>query len=57
MSEEKIPQEILVCKVEFEFPEDFKAYWNPAKPVFSQLANGAFLLFPHMEPIIIDGIR
>ena len=57
ISEQKTLQEILVRKVQFGFPEDFKPCWNPAKPVFSQLANGAFLLLPYMEPFIIDDIR
>ena len=57
ISEQKTSLEILVRKVQFAFPEDFKPYWNPAKPVFSELANVAFLLLPYMEPFIIDDIR
>jgi len=56
-SEQKTPQGILVRKVQVEIPEDFKPYWNPAKPVFSQLANGASTLLPYMEPFIADSIR
>ena len=57
MSEQKTHQGILVRKVQFEFPENLKPCWNPAKPVFSQLANGASVLLPHMEPFITDSIR
>lgn len=48
---------IRVRKVHFEFPEDFRPDWNPSKPVFSQLANGASILLPSMEPFIIHAIR
>jgi predicted metal-dependent hydrolase len=57
MSEQKTPQGILVRKVQAEFPEDIKPYWNPAKRLFSQLANGGSMLLPHMEPFITDSIR
>ena len=55
--EQKTPQGILVRKVQVEISEDFKPYWNPAEPVFSQLANGASTLLPYMEPFITDSIR
>jgi len=57
MRQGKTRQGILVRKVRFEFPEDFRPYWNPSKPVFSQLANGTSLLLPYMEPFIIHSIR
>lgn len=57
MSLKKSLQGIVVRKIKFEFPEDFKAHWNPTKPELSQLANGASLLLPYMEPFIIDAIR
>ena len=57
MSGKKTDKGILVRKVQFEFPEDFRPYWNPAKPVLSHLANGASMLLPYMEPFIIDSIR
>lgn len=57
MSEKKTVQGILVRRVQFEFPEDFKPHWNPAKPELSQLANGASILLPYMEPFIINAIR
>ena len=37
MSDKKTDKGILVRKVQFEFPENFNPYWNPAKPVLSQL--------------------
>ena len=57
MSDKKTDKGILVRKVQFEFPEDFKPYWNSTKPVFSQLANAASMFLPYMEPFIIDSIR
>lgn len=57
MSDKKTDKGILVRQVQFEFPEDFRPYWNPAKPVLSHLANGASMLLPYMEPFIIDSIR
>ena len=57
MSEKKTPQGVLVRKVQFAFPEDFKPYWNSDKPIFSQMANGASLFLPYMEPFIIHSVR
>ena len=57
MSDKKTDKGILVRKVQFEFPEDFKPYWNSTKPVFSQLANAASMFLPYMEPFIIDSVR
>lgn len=51
MSSKKSLQGIVVRKIQFEFPEDFAAHWNPAKPEFSQLANGAS---PYMEDSLGD---
>jgi hypothetical protein len=53
----KTAQGILVRKVQFEFPDDFKPHWNPDDPAVSQLINGTSLLLPYMEPFIIDSIR
>lgn len=57
MANDKTAQGILVRKVQFEFPDDFRPYWVPDKPVFSQLANGASLFLPYMEPFIIHSVR
>lgn len=57
MSEKKTPGGILVRKVQFEFPEDFAPHWNPAKPVLSQILNGASLLPAYFEPYLVDSIR
>ncbi len=57
MAQQKTRSGILVRKVRFDFPENFKPYWNPERPVFSQLANGASLLLPYMEPFIIHAVR
>ncbi|MGH8010736.1 MAG: metal-dependent hydrolase [Candidatus Binatia bacterium] len=57
MSDNKTPGGLLVRKAQFEFPEDFPTYWNPAEPVWSQLFNGASMMLPHFEPFIIDAIR
>lgn len=57
MSGKRTPQGILVRGVQFDFSEEFRPYWNPKRPVFSQLANGASLLLPYMEPFIIHSVR
>lgn len=57
MSDKKTAQGILVRKVQFEFPSDFQAHWNPDDPALSQLINGTSLLLPYMEPFISDSIR
>ncbi len=57
MTDKKTPQGVLVRKVKFEFPEDFKPYWNPDKPELSHMANGASLFLPYMEPFIIHSVR
>jgi len=57
MNETKTPEGILVRKPPFEYPPDFAPHWNPAKPEWSQLANGASVILPYFEPCMIDAMR
>ncbi|MGH8006918.1 MAG: metal-dependent hydrolase [Candidatus Binatia bacterium] len=57
MSGKKDSKEIVVRKVQFEFPEDFHPHWNAAKPEFSQIFNSVSFMAPHFEPFIIDAVR
>ena len=57
MSEKRTPQGILVRKIQFEFPKDFKPQWNPTKPEWSHIVNSVSVLLPYFEPYLIDSIR
>lgn len=57
MNGKKDSREIVVRKVQFEFPEDFNPHWNTAKPELSQIFNSVSFMAPHFEPFIIDAVR
>jgi hypothetical protein len=46
-----------VRKIQFAYPDDLVAHWNPARPEWSQVANASSLLMPYLEPFLIDAIR
>lgn len=48
---------IVVRRIPFEYPEDIRARWNPAKPEWSHMVNGASLTMPYLEPYLIKCIR
>jgi predicted metal-dependent hydrolase len=48
---------LRVRRMQFEFPDDVKAHWNPAKPELSQVINACSLLMPYLEPFLIESIR
>ena len=57
MAGTKTPGGILVRKLQFEYPDDLRAHWHPARPEWSQMVNAASLLMPYLEPYLIDAIR
>jgi len=57
MSRKNDSKEIVVRKVQFAFPEDFKPHWNAAKPELSQIFNSVSFMAPAFEPFIIDAVR
>ena len=53
----KTPGGILVRRMQFAYPDDLTAHWNPARPEWSQVVNACSLLMPYLEPYLIDAIR
>lgn len=49
--------ELVVRRIPFEFPEDLEPHWNPTKPEWSHMVNGASLVMPYLEPYLIQAIR
>ncbi len=49
--------EIVVRKIPFEFSKDINPVWNPSKPEWSHMANGASLTMPYLEPFLIRTLR
>ncbi|MFT4634623.1 MAG: putative metal-dependent hydrolase [Arenicella sp.] len=49
--------ELVVRKIPFTFSECFKAIWNPSKPEWSHMVNGASLTMPYLEPFLIRTVR
>ncbi len=48
---------LRVRKVQFVYPDDLVAHWNPRRPEWSQVVNASSLLMPYLEPFLIDAIR
>ncbi len=51
------PTEMVIRKMPFEFPEDIEPHWNPEKPEWSHMVNGASLAMPYLEPYLIRTMR
>lgn len=51
------PAGIVIRKVPFTFPDDIDPHWNPAKPEWSHMVNGASLAMPFLEPYLIRTMR
>ena len=49
--------DIEVRKVPFEFADDVPAVWNPGRPEWSHMMNGASLTMPYLEPFLIKNVR
>lgn len=48
---------LRVRRIQFAFPDDVQAHWNPHKPELSQVINACSLLMPYLEPFLIESIR
>jgi predicted metal-dependent hydrolase len=48
---------MIVRRMRFPYPEGLKAWWNPARPEFSQIVNAASLGMPYLEPYLIETMR
>ncbi len=48
---------MTVRKMPFSYSGVKSAHWNPSKPEFSQIVNGASLAMPHLEPYLIRSMR
>jgi predicted metal-dependent hydrolase len=51
------PEDILVRRIPFDFPDDIEPHWKRDEPEFSHMINGASLTMPYLEPFLIDSIR
>jgi len=49
--------DLVVRRIPFEFPDDLEPHWNPSKPEWSHMVNGASLVMPYLEPYLIQCIR
>jgi hypothetical protein len=48
---------MTVRRMEFPWPEPVRAWWNPARPEFSQIVNAASLAMPYLEPYLVATMR
>lgn len=49
-------REILVRRIPFRFDEGIAPVWNPARPEWSHMVNGASLTMPYLEPFLIKTV-
>lgn len=56
-NDRRTPEEIVVRKIPFEFPDDIDPHWKPDEPELSHMINGASLTMPYLEPFLIDCMR
>lgn len=48
--------DIIVRRMPFAFSEPIAAIWNPARPEWSHMVNGASLAMPYLEPFLIKTV-
>jgi predicted metal-dependent hydrolase len=48
---------MTVRRMRFPYPDSLKAWWNPARPEFSQVVNSGSLAMPYLEPYLIETMR
>ena len=46
-----------IRSVRFEYPDDFRAAWQPLKPEFSAACNALSLGMPYGEPYVVASVR
>lgn len=49
--------EIAARKIAFELQSNIKPIWNPSKPEWSHMVNGASLTMPYLEPFLNNTMR
>ncbi len=49
--------QLIIRKIPFPFTSDIKPEWNPGKPEWSHMLNGASLTMPYLEPFLIRTVR
>jgi predicted metal-dependent hydrolase len=49
----KMSEAITVRRMKFPWAQAMQAWWNPARPEFSQIVNSASLAMPFLEPYLI----
>ena len=50
-------ERMTVRRMRFPYAEGLKAWWNPARPEFSHIVNGASLSMPYLEPYLIETMK
>ena len=48
---------ITVRRMHFPWAQPLQAWWNPARPEFSQIVNAASLAMPYLEPYLIATMK
>ncbi len=48
---------VAIRSVGFEYPDDFRAAWQPLKPEFSAACNALSLGMPYGEPYVVASVR
>ena len=57
-ADQRMPdQRMTVRRMRFPYPANLKAWWNPARPEFSQVVNAGSLAMPYLEPYLIETMR
>jgi hypothetical protein len=50
-------QPVPIRQVRFEYPDDFRAAWQPLKPEFAAACNALSLGMPYGEPYVVASVR
>ncbi|MDF1686685.1 MAG: metal-dependent hydrolase [Parvibaculaceae bacterium] len=48
---------MLIRKIPFAYVDSIEPIWNPKKPEWSHMVNGASLTMPYLEPFLIKTVR
>jgi predicted metal-dependent hydrolase len=56
-TDESIRPDLIVRRMPFSFDDDINVQWNPLRPEWSYMVNGASLAMPYLEPYLIRTMR
>lgn len=56
-ADNSIRPELIVRRMPFSFDDDINVQWNPLRPEWSYMVNGASLAMPYLEPYLIRTMR